>query len=626
MRGETCYYHTNHLGINDLIFRVSIWKYDDKPDQQEQLICVGKSIKWQENLPLSLGAPSMHNEDECGARRDQEGTSVQCLNQGDIIVFTRVHDDLCMADQCTSTSSLKKCNWRIKDCDLPCGTIRGGRIVRDHASEKMQILAAIKYGIDGNYDETVLCTLKFNRDDGLLAVNPGFSNIHRRMLGDDEEDDAAIDILSLGDIDSGDVQHNLGLPLYHFKTAHNNASFRYILECKNMAEECSELENMSIRLINAEYDVISQRQKNALSIWKQSCSFLEDSTREDHILHIEIESVRDFPFVHSIFVNYKIIASDNWTVDNKINLCTEERDSFSQLASSKLEVDNELASIVVTEGRTVTSSQPSTYMVDARNGYVSFCLFIISTWTILSCYLGLEISAILTLLLLIVLDEIFGVEMTRPETYSASSSVHVGHCISLYRRANAKVPIDGALEFEPKLNIKVYRKRTDAVCSLLGETEFLVPVTPGYQEIDVHTTLPSGNMGFSGVSLHLKDFYLGTAYMVDGRRENGGERNNYVSTTQSGVVRLRIQNISNFKNFVLPPSGNYLCSSEMWEELTKEPRLPPFLGEGKATHHQSMVSYTTAEQGSQLRVSEKASKVLEGIRKRRETRLIEDSG
>eukprot|EP00557_Chaetoceros_sp_GSL56_P010552 CAMPEP_0176482322 /NCGR_PEP_ID=MMETSP0200_2-20121128/3311_1 /TAXON_ID=947934 /ORGANISM="Chaetoceros sp., Strain GSL56" /LENGTH=381 /DNA_ID=CAMNT_0017878625 /DNA_START=500 /DNA_END=1641 /DNA_ORIENTATION=- len=381
MRGETCYYHTNHLGINDLIFRVSIWKYDDKPDQQEQLICVEKSIKWQENLPLSLGAPSMHNEDECGARLDQEGTSVQCLNQGDIIVFTRVHDDLCMTDQCTSTSSLTKCNWRIKDCDLPCGANRGGRIVRDHASEKMQIMAAIKYGIDGNYDETVLCTLKFNRDDGLLAVNPGFSNIHRRMLGDDEEDDAAIDILSLGDIDSGDVHHNLGLPFYHFKTVHNNSSFRYILECKNMAEECSELENMSIRLINAEYDVISQRQKNALSIWKQSCSFLEDSTREDHILHIEIESVRDFPFVHGIFVKYKIIASDNWTVDNKINLCTEERDSFRRLASSKLEVDHELASIVVTEGRTVTSSQPSTYMVDVRNVYVSFCLFIISTWT-----------------------------------------------------------------------------------------------------------------------------------------------------------------------------------------------------------------------------------------------------
>ena len=71
MRCGTCYYHTNHLGINDLIFRVSIWKYDGKPDQEEQksssLCHVERSIKWQEKLPLPSGTPTMHEEDECGA-------------------------------------------------------------------------------------------------------------------------------------------------------------------------------------------------------------------------------------------------------------------------------------------------------------------------------------------------------------------------------------------------------------------------------------------------------------------------------------------------------------------------------------------------------------------------------
>jgi hypothetical protein len=71
MRSKTCYYHTNHLGISDLIFRVSIWKVDDKPDHEggEQMpsrsMChVEKTIKWQEKVPFTLVTPTMH-DDEC---------------------------------------------------------------------------------------------------------------------------------------------------------------------------------------------------------------------------------------------------------------------------------------------------------------------------------------------------------------------------------------------------------------------------------------------------------------------------------------------------------------------------------------------------------------------------------
>jgi hypothetical protein len=224
------------------------------------------------------------------------------------------------------------------------------------------------------YDETVLCTLNFN-SDGLLVMSPGFSNAHRRMLGDEEDD--AIDILSLEGFKSFDEQDNVGLPFYCFKSPHNHSLFRYILECKNLVKEFSELEKISLRLINAEYDVLSERQKDALSMWKQqSYSYLEDRTREDHILQIEIESVRDFPSVRDIFIKYKIIASNHWTIDNKLELPRKEHDSSSRLIGRKVEDDTEPASYVVIEGHTMTSSQLSTYMVDIRKVYLSFCLFI----------------------------------------------------------------------------------------------------------------------------------------------------------------------------------------------------------------------------------------------------------
>jgi hypothetical protein len=219
--------------------------------------------------------------------------------------------------------------------------------------------------------------------------------------------------------------------------------------------------------------------------------------------------------------------------------------------------------------------------------------------------------------------------MNSLDSYNKSSIVHVGHFISMYRRSKEKVPDIGALDFEPKLNIKVYRKRTNEVLSLLGETEYLIPVARGYQEIDLLTTLQRGSMGISGALLHLKEYYLGTTCMGDSGRNIGDESNNYVSTIQSGVVRVRIQNISNFKHFVVPPSLHYLSSSEVWRDTTKErllSRIPSsFCEEVEVTDHQSTVACTSEEQGPQksLRRSEKAKKILEGIRKRRETRLTE---
>lgn len=484
--------------------------------------------------------------------------------------------------------------------------------------------------MESKYDEALLCTLSLHQD-GLLAMNPGFSNAHRRMIGDDEDDGSD---LSVEETSTTDCHHDSGIPFYYFRTPNNTSLFRYILECKNMVREYSELDKMSWRLINAEYDVVSERQRNALSMWKQSCSLLEDRTREDredHILQIEIESIRDFSCVHDVFIKYKIIASEYWTIDNKIQLSKEERDSSSRLIDRKQEDDTGLASFVVTEGRTVVSSQPSTYLVDIKKVSMSFCLFLF-IWIILSIYIGLQSSGILTLLVLIILDELLVHEMNEQNIYSETSIVHIGHCVTMYRRAKANVPDNGALDFEPKLNIKVYRKRTNAVFSLLGETEIPIPIAPGYQEIDLSTTLPTGNMGFSGALYRLEDYYLGTTYIGDDGRDFDNASDGCVSTIQSGVVRLRIQNIPNFKHSAVPPSLLYLCPSEKWEEPSKDlllSRLQSFHEEVKATNHQSTIPYIIArDQGPPRnpKRSERATKILETIKKRRENRIRAESG
>jgi len=166
------------------------------------------------------------------------------------------------------------------------------------------------------FHEQLLCSLKLHRD-GLLEVTPGFSTEERDYFDGDSEIFVSPENL--------DTMHKNDCKITSFSfTTPKGAMYRYTLEWAGQIDKWEDLENLSLRRMDEEYKLVSDRRRIVLSKVKDHCANIDRLTREEHLLQIEIVSASNFyPMFadvngyrdNSIYVRYQIIAQSRWTAN-----------------------------------------------------------------------------------------------------------------------------------------------------------------------------------------------------------------------------------------------------------------------------------------------------------------------
>jgi hypothetical protein len=106
--------------------------------------------------------------------------------------------------------------------------------------------------------------------------------------------------------------------------------------------------------------------------------------------------------------------------------------------------------------------------------------------------------------------------------------------------------------------MSVYRKQTDSTILLLGEAETFIPVDLGDHDLTITTTLPVGDKSYCSALSRLERYYLGTTLTKEKHKPTSVVMNgNKLYTMQTGVVNVKVQNISLCNNYFTSSSASF---------------------------------------------------------------------